>query len=181
MAWRSATELLLLVPCPLLDRVSRVGEVVIELHQCGARILFLVCASERHAELQQIVWCLCPLRVALVTLGKRDCGLSVVSARVICLAEPVLRAPGQPVVWMLSDKALQGCFGRRIVCLLQQTEGKIILLGGRTGRQHARGSRMEGAPGSCALRLRRKWRWPRRAPGRGQCAGADRGIGRRRH
>src|SRR6516162_9480386 len=121
MTSQSATELLLLVLRPLLDRVSRVGEVTIELHERRTRILFLVCACERHAKLQQIVRCLAPLRVALVTLGKRDGGFGVVSARVICLAEPVLRTPGQPVVRMLSDKALQGCFGSRIVCLLQQT------------------------------------------------------------
>ncbi len=80
--------------------------------------------GERHAELQQIVCCLRPFRIAFVTLGKRDCCFGVVSAHVICFAEPVLSAPGQPVVRMLSDEALQGCFGSRIVCLLQQTEGE---------------------------------------------------------
>src|SRR6516165_3804932 len=109
MAWRSATELLLLVLCPLLDRVSRVGEVVIELHQRGARILSLVCACQRHGELQQIVWCLGPLRIALVALGKRTGRVGESLPLVIGLAEPILGIPSKCIVRVLLNKTSQSC------------------------------------------------------------------------
>src|SRR5262249_8038048 len=104
---------------------------------------------------QQTICCLGPLWMALVTLGKRNYRFGVVPARVICLAKPVLGASSQPVVRMLSDEALQGCFGSRIVCLLQQTESEIILLRSRTSWQPARRRRTEGTTGSCVLQFGR--------------------------
>ena len=139
VAPRSATELLLLVLCPLLDRVSRVGEVVIELRQRGARILSLVRASERHAELQQIVWCLGPLRIALVTLGKRTGRVGESFPLVIALAEPILGIPSECIVRVLLNKASQCCFSRRIIRLLYPTERKVILVKRRARRQSSIG------------------------------------------
>ena len=89
---RSATQPLFLGGRALLDRAARVREVAIELSQRDAGILLLVGAGQRHAELQEIVRRLRPLRISLVSLGEGARRFRIFAARVIGLAEPVLGA-----------------------------------------------------------------------------------------
>ena len=103
----------------VFDRASRAGEIVIQLGERDAGVLLLVGASERHAEFQQIVSRLGPLRIIFVALGEGAGRLRVPPARVIGLAQPVLRAAGQRIFGMLRNEFLQSLFGTRIIRLFK--------------------------------------------------------------
>src|SRR5207302_7570003 len=103
----SASEALLFRRRVLLDRGCRLREIVIQLRQGDAGVLLLIGAAERHRKLQQIVGCLGAFRIPFVALGKCACRLEEPVARVIGLAEPVLRIPRHRIRRMLLDKSLQ--------------------------------------------------------------------------
>src|SRR5260370_31993632 len=99
----------------LFDRASRVGKIMIQLRERYTGVLLLVRAGERHAEFQQIVGRLGPLRIILVAFGKDAGRLRVPPPGVIGLAQPVLCATGQPVFGMLRNESLQSLFGGSIL------------------------------------------------------------------
>src|SRR5437660_9463273 len=105
----SATKLLFLVLYSILDRVSRVREVAIELYERYAGVLFLVRPGERHTELQEIIRCLRSFRITLVALGKGYGRVGIFLALVISFADPVLGITSQRIVWVLLNETLQ-CF-----------------------------------------------------------------------
>ncbi len=115
-----------------------VRELVVELHQRDARIVLLVGARERHAELQETVGRLGSARVALVALGKGRRRIGVFAAHVKALAQPILGIAGQRIGRILLDEVAQRVFGRRIVGPSQQTEGGIVLGRWRARRQGLR-------------------------------------------
>src|SRR6266849_5510381 len=107
----SATKLLFLVLCSVLDRVRRVREIAIELCERYAGVLFLVRPGERHAELQEIICCLRPLRITLVALSKGYGRVGISFALVISFADPVLGVASQRIARVLLNETLQ-CFFR---------------------------------------------------------------------
>src|SRR4051812_19544229 len=117
----SATEPLFLRGRALLDIASRSRKVAIELRQRDTGILLLVGTRERHAQLQEIVGRLRSFRVASVPFGEGTRRFGVFAAYIKGFAEPVLGAPRERIVGMLSDKGPKRLFRRRIVRLLQQS------------------------------------------------------------
>src|SRR5439155_20094460 len=123
----------------LADRRAGVGKIVVELGEGDTGVFVLVGAGERHAELQKIVGRLGALWPALVALGKGGGGVEKAVAGEVGLAEPVLRVARHRVLGVLLDKGLERPFGGRIVGLLQETKGVVVLLGGRAARQDIAG------------------------------------------
>src|ERR1051325_1851441 len=128
----SAAETLLLGIRAFPDRRPRVGEIVVKLRQRDASVLLLVGAGARHAQLQQLRGGLGAFRITLVAFGKGRGRLDIPAARVIGLAEEVLRGTGHRILRMLLDKGLERLFGGGIVGLLQQAERAVVLLGRRS-------------------------------------------------
>src|SRR6266851_2973859 len=176
----SATKLLFLVLYSFLDRVARVREIAIELSERYAGVLFLVRPGERHAELQEIIGCLRPFRITLVALSKGYGRVGIFFALVIGFADPVLGVTSQRIVRVLLNETPQCFFGSRIVRLLYQAKREVILVQRRARRQYSGGRLAEAAAGACTRWLQGRLRRFRRAPGRGQRAGAGWGIGWRR-
>src|SRR4051794_20495062 len=137
----SAAETLLLGRGALLDRGAGSGEIMVELGQYDTGVLLLIGAAQRHAQLQQFVSRLRAFRPALVAFSKGARRLGVAAARVIGLAQPVLRVAAHRVIRVLLDKGFQGYLGGRVIGLLQQTECLVVLLAGRAARHRPDGRR----------------------------------------
>src|SRR3984957_17516456 len=155
----SATKALALGVGVLLDRGSGAGKLLIELGEGDAGVLFLVGASQGHAQLQQIVRRPSALWIALVAIGEGRGSVHVSVARVKALTDEILCICGERVVRVRLDEGAQRGFGGGIVGLLDQSDGMVELLDHRTRRR-----RRLGTGG-----LRGWRRLPRRAgSGRGQ-------------
>ena len=153
-----------------------VREIVVELGQRDAGILLLVGAGQRHAELQQIVGRLGAFRIALVAFGEGarrldDIGRARNRSRRASIARCRPSDPSDAV-----DEGLERRLGGRIVGLLQQPEGMIVLLGaeplgsvrrrradaGRRRRASSAGARAASRAGSACRRSAsgRRRQWP---------------------
>src|SRR5690348_5305312 len=134
----SATQPLLLGVRPIPDSGPRLGEIVVELRERKAGVLLLVGSSERHAELQQVVGRLGGFWIILIALGESAGRFRVSSPRIIGLAQPIFRASGQRVFGMLGKKRFKRILCSRVVCLLEQTKRRVVLVRSGTGRRLTR-------------------------------------------
>src|ERR1041385_1127768 len=103
----SAAEALFFCRGAFLDRSARRREVMVELSQRDAGVLLLIGARQRHAQLQQFVGRLGAFGIALIAFREGARRFGITAARVIGLAEPILRVARHRIVRVLLDKGLQ--------------------------------------------------------------------------
>src|SRR6516165_3157540 len=176
----SAARPLLFGDCPLPDGSPGLREIAVELRERNARILLLIGSRQRHAELQEIVGRFGSLRVILIAFREGAGCVSVQSALIIGLAEPILGAPSERIPGVLRKERSKGLFGCRIIGLFEQAKSRVVLFGSRTAGQFASRGTAQTPAGRdihcVGSGLRRPRRTPKQRPRRSQSAPCARAI-----